>query len=679
MNLMRKLALLLLGVILFGAQPAYAADLSIERILLFESSVSVQTDGSMTVIETMTVNALGDEIRRGIYRDFPTTYGGTFSPRTRVPFDVVSVTRDGSPEPHHIENRSNGVRLYIGDADVFLTPGTYEYEITYRTDRLLGYFEEHDELYWNVTGNDWSFPIDEAHARVTLPPAVPPDAIEAIAFTGPEGAVGEEYEATITPRGIAEFTTTDLLEPGEGLTIAVRWPKGFVAEPSEDKRVSEGVAANLDGIAGLLGVLLVLLYYWLAWSRVGRDPDSGTIIPRYSPPEGISPAAARYLMRYRSDNKTIAASLLSMAVQGAITIHEIKKFLSDTYSIAKGKETAVPHLAPEEAKLYQKMLGENRDTLKFEQSQHKVLKKAKEHFELALERKYRKKAFHLNRKFFAVGMLLSFVVLFVAGFFAAILSGGELVGISIFLPLVFIIVWSGIWTVGILSVYGRTRRRYYAFRRSSGMQKAGRGLSLLVSVGLLIMMLAGPGIAIGFLSVLTTAFVGATLFLLIGINAAAFLLLRAPTVEGQRLRTHIEGFKLFLSVTEKDRLEFYRPLKDHAEHTDDERVVDEPPELTFEVFEQYLPYALALDVEHEWAERFSEKLAAAVAAGEPYAPVWYVGPNWDAMHTGSFASDFGTALSGAIASASTPPGSSSGFGGGGFSGGGGGGGGGGGW
>ena len=154
--------------------------------------------------------------------------------------------------------------------------------------------------------------------------------------------------------------------------------------------------------------------------------------------------------------------------------------------------------------------------------------------------------------------------------------------------------------------------------------------------------------------------VGVVLFL-VALNLLFYRLLKAPTNLGRRVMDKVEGFKMYLSTAEEHRLE-----KLH------------PPDKTPELFEKYLPYALALEVDQEWSEKFAEVLRRAAASGD-YSPRWYHGHHWDSMHTGSFASSLGSSLSSAISSSSTAPGSSSGFGGGGSSGGGGGGGGGGGW
>jgi uncharacterized membrane protein YgcG len=154
-------------------------------------------------------------------------------------------------------------------------------------------------------------------------------------------------------------------------------------------------------------------------------------------------------------------------------------------------------------------------------------------------------------------------------------------------------------------------------------------------------------------------------FILISIgflNAVFFHLLKAPTLKGRRVMDQIEGFKMYLSVAEKERLEILHP-----------------PEKPPDQFEKYLPYALALDVENEWSEQFAEVLALAQVDEQPYSPAWYQGRSWGDFRADRFVDTLGGAFVGAISSSSSPPGSASGSGGCGSSGGGGGGGGGSGW
>jgi hypothetical protein len=156
-----------------------------ERITSFDSDIQVNADGSMLVSESIQVTVEGQEVKRGILRDFPTTYTTPDGRTIRVGFEVLEVRRNGEPEPYRIEPLRNGERVRIGQAHVLLPLEPQTYEITYRTDRQLGFFEDHDELYWNVTGNGWTLPIGRATARVSLPGDAPIVAIDG--FTGPQG------------------------------------------------------------------------------------------------------------------------------------------------------------------------------------------------------------------------------------------------------------------------------------------------------------------------------------------------------------------------------------------------------------------------------------------------------------------------------------------------------------
>ena len=194
---MAHAAAIVLAIITPLALVAPSAAAQAERIRSFASDIEVRADGSMLVTETITVNAQGRNIKRGIFRDFPTIYDGPWGLRVRVPFEVVRVTRDGAEEPYAIESLENGVRIRIGREEVVLPHGEHTYTITYETARQLGFFETHDELYWNVTGTGWAFPIDSIEARVTLPAPVAESDLRLDGFTGTEGSTEKSFTSTV--------------------------------------------------------------------------------------------------------------------------------------------------------------------------------------------------------------------------------------------------------------------------------------------------------------------------------------------------------------------------------------------------------------------------------------------------------------------------------------------------
>jgi hypothetical protein len=179
----RRIVLAVMALLLVLPAPVGAQG---ERVLDFFATVFVEPDGSLLVTEAITVQAEGEQIKRGIVREFPTIYPDGSGRTVRVGFELLGVERDGRPEPHHTEKRSNGVAIYAGSKDVFLRPGRYSYTLTYRTTRQLGFFADHDELYWNVNGNGWRLPLDRVGCEVHLPEGA--TVTEAVVYEGPRAA-----------------------------------------------------------------------------------------------------------------------------------------------------------------------------------------------------------------------------------------------------------------------------------------------------------------------------------------------------------------------------------------------------------------------------------------------------------------------------------------------------------
>jgi len=622
-----------------------------ERIISYDSDIKVNKDSSMEVTEKIKVFCTGSQIKRGVYRDFPTKYRDTHGNRVVVGFDVLEVLRDGKPEPYGVESIVNGKRVKIGDADIFLdTNRVYEYTIKYKTTRQLGFFKDHDELYWNVTGNGWNFVIERASASVTLPDGVPVNKITMEGYTGMMEDKGKDYSAVYDNenRKVRFFSTRELM-PHEGLTIVVGFPKGFVTEPSQEEKAGYLLQDNLGYAIGALALVLIFLFYILTWSQVGRDLPRGTIIPLFEPPNEMSPAAVRYVHRMGYDNKAFAAAVINLAVKGYLTISEKKKvYTLKRRNPPKGKENA--EMSTDEV-LVSENLFAIADEIELKTENHERVSSAIESLKSNLSKKHLNKYFLANTSYFALGVVIS-VIAFIAMAVVVGLQGGEEAAVSIAL--------GGLFTTVGFIVFLLTA--VPGFRSlSSGGGSRSEGCSGIFIGMIFLLMFCGFGIAM--LTYRSSAFYGIIFALLAGMNVLFHHLLKAPTREGRKALDKIDGFRMYLSIAEKDRLNILNP-----------------PDHTPELFEKYLPYALALDVEQQWAQQFEDVLEAAGrdASGE-YSPGWYSGSSFHSLGAGALASSIGHSMSSAISSSSTAPGSSSGGGGGGSSGGGGGGGGGGGW
>jgi hypothetical protein len=282
------------------------------------------------------VRAEGSEIRRGIYRDFPTRYRDRYGNNVVVGFDVQSVQRDGQSEPWFTERLSNGVRVNTGTDDYLpRLPAEYRYTLRYRTTRQIGFFADHDELYWNAIGTGWNFAIERAKVEVRLPEAIPVERMTTEGYTGPQGARGSDYSAMPAAPGVAHWELTAPLSPREGFTIVLSFPKGIVAQPTQADRAAWVLADNRGVLAALAGFAMLLVYVVRRWRRVGRDPQAGVIIARYEPPQGRSPAELRYLKRRRYDTRCFTSDLLTSAVDGGVHIEREDRLLGDRWHIGR--------------------------------------------------------------------------------------------------------------------------------------------------------------------------------------------------------------------------------------------------------------------------------------------------------------------------------------------------------
>lgn len=638
--------LLALFVFLGAAFPAFAE----EFIRSYHSVVEVAKSGELTVTETITARAEGRNIKRGIFRDFPLYAMDANNRRTKVDFNVVSVERDGAPENWRTENIDGGIRIYTGSAERFLPTGEHIFQITYTTARQIRYFSDYDELTWNVTGNGWQFPMGEISATITLPQGV--KATDTAVFTGPLGAKGKD--ARILSEGNEVFfASTRPFSVGEGMTVAVKLPKGAIAVPDSSQEAGWWLRDNLAILLSGGGLFAVLLYYLRAWFAVGRDPAKGVVVPRWDAPEGLSPALVNYV-----DNRgfsgagwtALSASALDLAVKGYVVLEDLKNAI-----VIRRTEKATAADLPSGQKTLLASIGGSGKALTIDKAHGAEVEKVGKQFRAAIEKEHRGKYYRSNAGYTVFGIFLS-IALIVATLIFGDLDESAIAAVLVF---GFFAFFFSILSIGI----GRQ------FSRGAPLRKRIGGIVMLAFAGFVAFSAIG-GIATQILLDVTHDTKSLALAAIGGIvltNALFLFLMGAPTPLGRKLMDGIEGLRTYLTLAEKDRMNMAGA-----------------PAMSPQHFETLLPYAVALGVEKPWSRTFEAWLAtaAAGAAAASYAPGWYAGSNYGSF--GDRIGGFSTSMANTIASTIPQPVSSSGSsfsggGGGGFSGSGGGGGGGGGW
>jgi hypothetical protein len=568
-----RLAVLLL---VLGCTTRLAAQrsLAIER---FHATIQVEPDGAIAVAESIVARFTGSW--NGVYRTIPVEYHTDQGFNWTLRLELLGATDengrtlrvDKSRERHYAK-----FKIWVPGAQ----DATHTVVLRYRARNGLRFFEDHDELYWNVTGDEWDVPLDAVSARIELPAAA--GGIRAIAFNGAYGSTAQE--ATVETRG----TTVSVVMPHalgfhEGLTAVVGWDKGVVTPPSTASRVAGFLGSNWPLAIPIPAFLLA----FAAWRRRGRDPRRLPVTVQYDPPQGFTPGEAGTLLDNSVDMRDITATLVDLAVRGYLRIEEIDDRM--LFGLIGGREYVLHRLepaapgsplAPHEQGVYDGIFASRGATVKMSELENQFYSKLPGIRTNLFDRLLEKGAYHARpdrvRARWTGG-----------GIFAGVLIG----------------------TLG-----GATA-----------------GQLLMTPV---------PFIVAGVLVAL----------ILIGFGA----IMPARTEAGARLLEQVLGFEEFLRRVESEHFK---------------RVILEKPEL----FDRYLPYAMAFGVERQWARAFEGIYKQ--------SPTWYTGSGGVAFSPSHFSNSLAAMTSKASSTLSSSPRSSSGsgFGGGGSSGGGGGGGGGGGF
>ena len=302
----------LLALLLCGAAVPARAQTVIQS---FEAEIVVLPDGTLDITET--IHARFGAARRGIYRMIPVEYVTPQGFNYTLFLDSISITDEsGSPLKYESsrERHYRKFKIFVPGAENAVRTLVLRYKVL----DGLKFFEDHDELYWNVTGDEWQLPIESASARIVLPTGL--TGVRATDFTGAYGS--RERDADVQATGnLVEIRMRRPLAMHEGLTAVVAWDKGFVRAPSAAAKITLSVRSNWP-LAVPAGVFAAM--FWLWYTR-GRDPRLRPIAVQYAPPEGLTPGEVGALVDESAAMRDITATIVDLAVRGYILIEEKEK------------------------------------------------------------------------------------------------------------------------------------------------------------------------------------------------------------------------------------------------------------------------------------------------------------------------------------------------------------------
>ncbi|HKT48901.1 MAG TPA: DUF2207 domain-containing protein [Candidatus Angelobacter sp.] len=570
----RQFLLYLVLVVLLGAAPAWARTYHVSK---FNSTIHVQPDGSADITEQITFVFRGQF--QGVYRDIPVEYPGPRGTNYSLFVTVNQVTDENGSSLKFEKNRSRGflkLKIFVPSA----SDSTRTVNIDYSVSDAAKFFEQYDEFYWNVTGNDWLVPIQSASATLYFPS----DASGQLRAQGFQGIYGSQDPARVSVDGaVVSAESTGPLPARGGLTVDVYIPQGILHAPSGLTKFGRFVRSNPILSLPLWAFAVMFLLWWFK----GRDPNAGlSVAPMYEPPEGLRPAEAGTLVDDSVDPRDITSVLVDLAVRGYIKIveapHKGLLFTSKDYEfqMIKDRNSWAELNDYERAMLTKIYEGGATMTRLSELRNHfySVLPIMKSEIITALKAKGMYTTDPDSAHQYAVLGALAIAIPYIAA---------QVLHVADFTDSMGPLIGCGIVAVAIIIIFGRQ--------------------------------------------------------------------LSATSMKGARTRVGVLGFEEFMNRVDSDRLKRMPP----------------------DTFEKYLPYAMALGVEHRWAKAFEGIIQN--------PPTWYQG-DWTTFNTFYFVNSLGamsqqatTAFVSAPRSSSRSSGWSSGgfssgggFSGGGFGGGGGG-------
>jgi uncharacterized membrane protein len=589
-----------------------------ESIISYISDIVVNIDNSIDVTEQITYNT-GPEKRRGIYRDIATIS----SQERRMSIENITV-KDEKGDPYEFEtsDSKDSIKIKIGNPDIAFL-GQKVYIIKYKATNAIAQLKDLDEIYWNVTGDEWNLPIYQAKASVRLPYGV--NVIQSECYYGLKGS--KDKCQTSYYENIYSFNTTAVLNPQEGITVAVGFPKGVVSQYSESNFqeditvVSQYSESNFFDkywrwlIAGTLPIL-TLIFSLLNWHKKGRDErGTGIIVPQYDAPDNLTPIEVGTIAKEKLDNSDISAEIIYLATKGYLKIHQMEERFVGLIKFTDFELTRLKDFSTLPNDFDQKLLNSlfntqpNTTSLNLKaifQGRNPVVETHPISQYQSIKLSSLKDVFYRNVETIVTSVLDSLL-----------------------------------------------NKGYY---RNLGQIKNGLDIFSMIVISVFASLFIG-GI-LGFLLFKDNPFpliVG--IFFSIIIYNLIYNFSSSKTKKGAITKEYILGLKEYLQVAEKDRIKFHNA-----------------PEKKPEVFEKLLPYAMVLGVADIWAKEFKEIYTM--------PPTWYSGNSRTTFSTITLSqsmNNFSYFATSSLMSSPNTSDSSSGSSGSGSSGGGGGGGGGGSW
>ena len=559
------------------------AAMDLDRILSFTSDVTLHANATLEVREEFVVHNVADAFRYGMVRDLPIDSEarwdqrlvGPYAKDTGIRVKILEVTEDGAPISCEQGSDASYEQLRIGEPLVPLALGDHRFVVRYEADGVMQFLSDHDQLYWNAVGHYWRVPVDVAVVRLHLPAELPANVVAADAYAGHRGATPEHgavapIERTAIPDGF-EFRVANL-PASQSPSVWLTWPKGFLAPPALGPLSHDATL--------LIAPALLLLYYLVVWLALGREPQPGVIATQYQAPQGLSPAAVRYIRTTGCDGRTFAATLAQLAARGCIAIEpQPDGRYRLTRLSAADPATLHPPLANEEAQVFA-VLFETGPTATLDPKNGNELNRYVNYINLEMQKASGNLYFTRNARWLVLGTFASFLAAMGMALTAHGRAGDRMT--LVFLTWWFFFCFFFLGLIAVMALLPAWSRMLRGLGGAKPVLIGSAAVSVFGVAGVAVLWQLKSGVSLAY---------ALSLLALVAINIAAFPALRRTTPRGRQVLDQIEGFRQFLQKVEQDRMR---------------RVAVDDPHAASE----FLPYAIALELREPWGDHLAEACVA---------------------------------------------------------------------
>lgn len=571
--------------------PAWADTSTFSGIAFFRSDVTVRVDSTLEVREEIDVRDAARFYKRGFRWDLPISpldrwdvkYVGTYKPDNGVRVQIREVTEDGSPARYEQGSGYGYPQISIGERGAPLDSGEHRFVIRYIVEWAMNPGAASDNLYWNAFEIERESTVAEAVLAMHLPPGVSPGIVQAEPRVGGRGlSLPRQPENTLdriddAPDAIAYRATN--IRPHQSLSLVLTWPAGAIHKPRFEFLRRDGRV--LAAPAGLF------LFYLVAWIWIGPDLKPGVVVSRYEPPDGLSPAAIRFIATGTTDGRSFAAVIAQLAVRGCLRIepqngkYKLSRLMSD-----RATESS---LAPEEKRALAVLFEDGPEielSAAFDQRNQAQNGRYVNHIHEELRKQIGGKYLTRHAGVIALGGLLTFVPALVLAITA---RGRDATG-ALFMTLW--ILFCGLM-LGAMIEMSFARAWRTTLRSGKGWLSVLPGTAAIAVFGGAIALLLkdlASGVSVSFALMVAA---------LLAVNLGWAPQLKRKTKLGREVLDMIAGFRQFLEKVEQDRMNRLNP-----------------PSETPDGLDRFIPYAIALDVKEAWGDRLAQTFLASVVVAE---------------------------------------------------------------